>query len=135
MSNLNPKQYTDFLAERRAAVESMTSGLRSYLMAEINAEELGLANDIADNPPPSRDQLTEMLIEASNEVQAIEAQMQQISNTFSTMTPEIAELVEPYMPIINGLFRPVMEKQWKTAARNRDELHAQLMELEAEPTA
>jgi hypothetical protein len=123
-------RYLAFLHRRRNAVEAMTTGLRDYLSAELDEQIYGIENEQSPDSDQIVTRLTEDLMAATTDVQMIESQVQQLQDMFSSLDPGTAAAIQPFMPIINGLLRPMMEQMWMKAKRKRDDIQAELMEHE-----
>jgi hypothetical protein len=124
-------RYLAFLHRRRDAVESIATGFRDYLAAELDEQIYGIENE----PPPAREQLvtrlTQDLMAAQSEVQMIEDQVEQLKEMFAHLDPSTATMIQPFMPMFNGFLKPMIEQMHMKASRKRDDIQAELMEYES----
>jgi hypothetical protein len=127
--------YRATLIRQREGLQSMTDGLREYLIAPIEAELQGLKSD----PLPERSEiinrLTEDLMAAQSEVEMIASQVEQLREMFATLDPSSAAMIQPFMPMFNGFLRPMVEQAHMKASRRRDEIQSELMEYETSEAA
>ncbi len=123
--------YIAMLTKRRAAVDAIADGLREYLGSEIDAE----LETMASKPEPDRQtmiaRMTEELMEATANVQMIEAQSQHIADMLANMDPQLAAVLKPFEGIIDGMIRPMFEKQYTAACRHRQEIQEELTAFES----
>jgi uncharacterized protein (DUF2164 family) len=123
----------EFLHRRRAAIESMTTGLRDYLMVDVDFEIEAIE---AEPPPPDRDtvirRLTEDLMRATAGVQMAEANVQQIQIFLSELDPQTAGFFKQFEPFINSILMPYLQGLHMKAVRKREDIQAELTAMEEE---
>lgn len=130
MSDMTRKQALSLLQRKREAVEALTNGLREFLIADLDID-LELTES---EPEPDRQaivsRLTEDLMGASAKVQMIETQVQQIQEMLNNLDPATLAMLQPFIPLLNGIVLPMFQQIHTKAARTRDEIQADLMQYE-----
>ena len=130
ITNISREQALALLQRKCEAVEALTNGLREFLIADLETDR----EVIESEPLPDRQaivsRLTENLMAATASVQLVEAQMQQVQKMLNSLDPGMVEILRPFEPIINSMVLPMFQRSWQKAARERDEIQAELMEYE-----
>jgi ribosomal protein L16 Arg81 hydroxylase len=128
--DMSREQALALLQRKREAVETLTNGLREFLMADLDTD----FEVIESEPLPDREaivsRLTENLMAATSQVQMVEAQVQQVQEMLNSLDPGTLAILKPFEPMINGIVLPMFQRMWQKAARERDEIQAELMEYE-----
>jgi hypothetical protein len=130
ITDMSREQALTLLRRKRNAVEALTDGLRAFLVADLDTD----IEIIESEPAPDRQaivsRLTEDLMGASAKVQMVETQVQQIQEMLNNLDPATLAILEPFIPMINGIVLPMFQQSHRKAARTRDEIQAELMEYE-----
>ncbi len=123
----------EFLNRRREAIEHMTSGLREYLISEVEMEIEACENE---PPPPDRNtivqRLTEDLMRATAGVQMVEANVQQIQIFLSELDPKTAGFFKQFEPFLNSILMPYLQGLHMKAVRKQQDIQAELTALQEE---
>ncbi len=130
---LQREVYRTMLEAKRDAALTISEGLTAYLTAEIEAE-LEALNAEPERDPQLVQRLTEDLMTANSFVEAGERNLQIFRETYTNLPPEVLETLGPFIPLLNGVIIPLvgayLESSVIKATRKRDDIQADLMELE-----
>jgi len=133
MSEMTREQYRAMLADKKEAAGALASSLADFLTVEIDAEiEMMDAEPEAD--PLEVQRLTEDLMIANERVALAERNLEIFRQTCTNLPPEVLEVIRPWWPVLTEVVIPLVngyiESSVLKATRRRDDIQADLMELE-----
>jgi hypothetical protein len=128
-------KYLALMKRRRDAVDTLTRGLRDYLAADFEAEIEAFENSPQQDQSLTINRLTEDLMSANAEVELVEQQSAQVREYLNNLDPSTLAMLKPFEPLINGFLAPFLQRMYFKAVRKRDDIQAELEELNAEEGA
>lgn len=128
------EMYREYLAEKRRRVIALCDAARDYLNSDTDHELAELEKPVEEYPDPVNfdpygpwTPTVEELARASESVQNLETQIEKLESI-----PADGPAGEYLSPLINGMYRPMLETQLATAREYRDRIQKRMEDQAAE---